>query len=311
MAKINSTTSKVKPGEEFEGRKMDRSQLDLMFNPTSVAVFGASETSSGVGARVFANLLAGGFDGPVVPINPKYETVAGRPCFANLAAAKANFDLAVIATPARTVPGLIAQCAKAETRNAIVLSAGFGEGAASERRLADALENAARRGDVRVLGPNCVGVVRPWLGLDATFLSSTTPKGRLALISQSGALCSAISDWAGPLGGGWRRDAIQSLKTLRYRSSLEDPKLIGDELSELLRRIAIAHRGRHACAGLTGEAWLEWLSRDDPTGFDWKKPPVPTTAADGYLPAGRTAPVPSPRNAGNVQSAGTTARAAR
>lgn len=72
-------------------------------------------------------------------------------------------------------------------------------------------------------------------------------------------------------GGGWRRDAIQSLKTLRYRSSLEDPKLIGDELSELLRRIAIAHRGRRACAGITGEAWLEWLSRDDPTGFDWKK----------------------------------------
>lgn len=72
-------------------------------------------------------------------------------------------------------------------------------------------------------------------------------------------------------GGGWRGDAIQSLKSLKYRSSLEDPKLIGDELSELLRRIAIAHRGRRACAGITGEAWLEWLSGDDPNGFDWKK----------------------------------------
>ncbi|MEN8129410.1 MAG: DUF4381 domain-containing protein [Pseudomonadota bacterium] len=71
-------------------------------------------------------------------------------------------------------------------------------------------------------------------------------------------------------GGGWRQDAIQRLKVLRYRSTIEDPKDVGDELSELLRRIAIARRGRRACAGLSGETWLQWLSREDPTGFNWR-----------------------------------------
>ncbi len=177
---------------------MERSQLEPMFNPTSVAVFGASETSTGVGAKVFANLLAGGFDGPIIPINPKHKTVAGHPCFATLAQAKTPVDLAVIATPARTVAEIIGQCADAEVRNVIVLSAGFGASDPTGRRRAAAVKDAARRGGVRLLGPNCVGLVRPWLGLDATFLGSPTPKGRLALISQSGALCSAISDWAGP-----------------------------------------------------------------------------------------------------------------
>ncbi len=72
------------------------------------------------------------------------------------------------------------------------------------------------------------------------------------------------------LGDGWRQDAIQRLKVLRYRSTIDDPKEIGDELSELLRRIAMARHGRRACAGLTGETWLQWLSREDPTGFNWQ-----------------------------------------
>lgn len=71
-------------------------------------------------------------------------------------------------------------------------------------------------------------------------------------------------------GGGWRQDAVQRLKVLRYRSAIDEPKEVGDELSELLRRIAIARRGRRVCAGLSGEAWLKWLSREDPTGFDWR-----------------------------------------
>ncbi len=177
---------------------MDRSQLDLMFNPRSVAVFGASEKPASVGTRVFAKLVSGDFKGPMVPINPKYKEVLGRACFATLEKADTEIDLAVIATPAKTVPGIVQQCAEAGTRNAIVLSAGFGEAGTPGQNLAKKLRDTARRGNVRLIGPNCVGLVRPWIGLDATFLRATTPKGQLALISQSGALCSAIADWAEP-----------------------------------------------------------------------------------------------------------------
>ena len=177
---------------------MKHGQLHTIFYPRSVAVFGASESTDSVGAKVFSNLLKGGFDGTILPINPKYETVAGQKCYNTLAEVGRDIDLAVIATPAPTVPDIIRQCAEAGTYSAIVLSAGFGEGGAGEARLADDLKDAARRGGVRFLGPNCVGIVRPWLGLDATFLKAVTPKGGLALISQSGALCSAISDWAEP-----------------------------------------------------------------------------------------------------------------
>jgi acetyltransferase len=183
---------------------VERSHLDTMFNPRSVAVFGASVTSSGVGARVYANLLAAGFKGTIVPINPKHKKLGDRKCFATLAEADESVDLAVVATPADTVPGIIAQCAAAGTQSVIVLSAGFGEAEESGGQLAAKLLDAAQRAGVRVMGPNCIGLERPHLGLDATFLRSKTPVGRLALISQSGALCSAISDWAEPhhLGSG-------------------------------------------------------------------------------------------------------------
>ena len=174
---------------------MVRSQLDTMLNPRSVAVFGASETSSGVGAKVFANLLAGGFEGKIVPINPKHRKIGARKCYTTLADVGEAIDVAVVATPAVTVPGIIAQCGAAGTRNAIVLSGGFGDNDGGTE-LAGELLDAARRARVRVMGPNCVGLVRPHLGLDATFLRSRPPPGPLALISQSGALCSAISDWA-------------------------------------------------------------------------------------------------------------------
>lgn len=198
---INAGTSRsVIPVPSATNRKfpMERSQLDLMFNPSSVAVFGASERRDSVGARVFQNLMEGGFEGQVFPINPKHESVMGQRCFKTLAETGIRVDLAVIATPAATVADIIRDCAEAETRNAIVLTAGFGDGDSGGGKLASDLLDTARRGGVRLLGPNCVGLERPWLGLNATFLASKTPKGGLALISQSGALCSAISDWAEP-----------------------------------------------------------------------------------------------------------------
>ncbi len=177
---------------------MGPSQLDPLFNPTSIAVFGASDSGRSVGSKVFANLLASGFDGPLIPVNPKYRTVGRKSCFPAIAEVKEAIDLAVIATPAATVADIVRQCGEAGIRNAIVLSAGFGETGEDGKTRETELLDVARRSGVRCMGPNCVGLVRPWLGMNATFLKSTTPRGGLALVSQSGALCSAISDWAEP-----------------------------------------------------------------------------------------------------------------
>lgn len=177
---------------------MGPSKLEHLFNPRSIAVFGASDSGRSVGSRVFANLLEGGFEGPIIPINPKYANVSGRRCFSTVSELDEHVDLAVIATPASTVAGIVRQCGEAGIHNAIVLSAGFGEAKGEGRTLEAELMDVARRHNVRFMGPNCVGLVRPWLSLNATFLKSATPKGGLALVSQSGALCSAISDWAEP-----------------------------------------------------------------------------------------------------------------
>ena len=177
---------------------MRSNQLEPLFNPTSIAVFGASDSGGSVASLVFANLLAGGFEGPIIPINPKHAEVSGRRCYGTIAEAGQAVDLAVIATPAATIGEIVRQCGDAGVHHAIVLSAGFGETGARGKALESDLLEIAKRADVRFIGPNCVGLVRPWLGLNATFLKSGTPQGGLALVSQSGALCSAISDWAEP-----------------------------------------------------------------------------------------------------------------
>lgn len=177
---------------------MGPSPLEPLFNPKSIAVFGASNSGQSVGGQTFASLLAGGFKGTLVPINPKHKQVGGMPCFSSIAEVDVDIDLAVIASPAATVAEIIRQCGEAGIHNAIVLSAGFSESGEQGRALAAELMDVARQSGVRFMGPNCVGLIRPWGNMNASFLKSTTPKGRLALVSQSGALCSAISDWAEP-----------------------------------------------------------------------------------------------------------------
>ena len=172
--------------------------LRSMFNPKSVAVFGASESGKSVGSRVFANLTGGGYEGAIYPVNPKYKSVGGHRCYGSIAEIDGEVDLAVIATPAAALPGIVADCGKAHVRNAVVITAGFGKSGEKGRQLQEQLLETARRNSVRLLGPNCVGLVRPWLNMNASFLVGGTPPGGLALISQSGALCSAISDWAAP-----------------------------------------------------------------------------------------------------------------
>jgi acetyltransferase len=165
-----------------------------MFRPKSVAVIGATERAASVGRAVLENLSV--FGGAVYPVNPKHRKILGRAAFPSVADIPEKVDLAVIVTPAATVPGVIRECAQAGIGGAVILSAGFREcgadGAALEARIR---EEAAPSG-MRIIGPNCLGLMAPHSGLNATFAGPMARRGRIAFISQSGALCSAILGWS-------------------------------------------------------------------------------------------------------------------
>ncbi len=175
-------------------RHARRPPLEAMFAPRTLAVIGASETPGSVGRALMENLQV--FEGRVFPVNPKYSTVLGRDAFATIAAVRENVDLAVIATPASTVPGLIRDCAAAGVPAAIVLSAGFRESGSAGAALEQTCLSEARRAKMRLLGPNCLGLMVPQVKLNATFAKGLARPGHVAFLSQSGALCSAVLDWS-------------------------------------------------------------------------------------------------------------------
>jgi acetyltransferase len=169
--------------------------LDPLFRPCSVAVIGASSTAGSIGSILVRNLLANPFGGVIYPVNPKRKAVHGVRCYASLAAVPEVVDLAVVATPAATVPTVIEECAARGVRAAIVISAGFSEVGTFGRAQEDRLRTLAR-GRMRIIGPNCLGVMHPPSGLNASFASRMPRAGTVALLSQSGAICTAILDWA-------------------------------------------------------------------------------------------------------------------
>ncbi|MCG8425828.1 MAG: CoA-binding protein, partial [Chromatiales bacterium] len=172
--------------------------LDPLFSPKNIAVFGASEKTDSVGYRIFRNLIQAKFKGGLFPINPEHKKVQGYKCYGKIADVDSNIDLAVIATPAKSVVGVVRQCGEAGVKAAVVLTAGFREIGPAGARLEQSLLETAQHYNLRLVGPNCLGIMRPSVGLDATFLETPAPAGGLALVSQSGALCTAILDWAKP-----------------------------------------------------------------------------------------------------------------
>jgi len=172
-----------------------RSSLDSLFRPQSVAVFGASANTGSVGNIILRNLLEKPFGGVVFPINPKRSIVQGITCYPNLAAVPERVELAVIATPAATVPGVVRDCVEHGVAAAIIISVGFAELGAEGRKLEDEIRNIAR-GKMRIVGPNCLGIIHPPSNLNASCATSMALSGRVALLSQSGAICTAILDWA-------------------------------------------------------------------------------------------------------------------
>ncbi len=179
-----------------------RHPLDPLFQPRSVAVVGASATPGSVGSTLVRNLLGNTFGGVVYPVNPKRHAVHGVRCYPDLAALPEPVDLAVIATPAAGVPELVGQCADLGVPGAIVISAGFAE-LGPEGKALEARVRESARGKVRVLGPNCLGVIRPPASFNASFASGPVAPGRVALLSQSGAVGTSVLDWAAEKGVGF------------------------------------------------------------------------------------------------------------
>lgn len=198
------TSAKKKAGASSERshdilRQMRRNPLEAIFRPRVVALIGASEREPGVGAALARNL--GTFGGAVHYVNPRHKTVLGKKVWPSITQVPERVDLAVIATPAATVPALVRECAQAGVTAVIIISAGFKEAGEEGKALEQQVLEEAARGGVRVVGPNCLGVMSPHAELNATFATHAALPGSVAFISQSGALCTAILDWS-------RRDRV-------------------------------------------------------------------------------------------------------
>lgn len=174
-----------------------------IFEPSSIALIGASEEPGSLGTLVLGNLLRNRFKGKIHPVHPDYDKVQGRRCHKSISAVRQPIDLAIIVTPAETVPAILEECGDNDVPAAIVISAGFSESGKRGKTLEQRLLRIARRHGIRFLGPNCMGVLRPSLRLNASFAKGNALPGRIALASQSGAVCAALLDWAAPRGIGF------------------------------------------------------------------------------------------------------------
>ncbi|MBN1192462.1 MAG: CoA-binding protein, partial [Coriobacteriia bacterium] len=231
--------------------------LAEFFSPASIAVVGVSRDPDKVGHAVFANLLSGGFSGPIYPVNPSLCEILGHTTCPSLSDLPGPVDLAVVVVPAAAAPGVIAECGSLHIPAAIVISAGFREtgpdGAALERELVA----AAREGGVRILGPNCLGLIATASGLNASFAPIMPSPGCISFLSQSGALGTAILDWAAGEGIGlshfvslgnkadisevdlvqaWSQDPDTGV-VVAYLEAITDGRAFVNSVAELVRRV--------------------------------------------------------------------------
>ena len=176
--------------------KGQRHPLDCIFHPRSVAVIGASEREGSVGRTLLWNLIRSPFGGTVFPVNPQRHSILGIKSYPDIAHVPEVVDLVIIATPAATVPQVIRECVAAGVKGAIIVSAGFKEIGEAGAALEQEILTEARRGGMRIIGPNCLGLMNPLVGLNATFAGAIARAGNVAFISQSGALCTSILDWS-------------------------------------------------------------------------------------------------------------------
>lgn len=174
---------------------MKTGDIKAMFNPKTVAVIGASDEEDSVGRALMENLLLSDRR-KVFPVNPKKETILGLAAYRYIADIPEHIDLAIVSTPAATVPGIVEECGKAEVEGVTIISAGFKETGEEGKRLEQEIIEIRGHYGMRIVGPNCIGIIRPNIDLNASFLKTNPAKGNIAFISHSGALGGAILDWA-------------------------------------------------------------------------------------------------------------------
>jgi acyl-CoA synthetase (NDP forming)/RimJ/RimL family protein N-acetyltransferase len=274
-----ATTDAARDAVERREHRAEARSIERILAPSSVAVIGASSEPGSIGHRLFLNLLAGGFAGPVYPVNPNATHVASVPAYATVADVPGEVDLAVIATPAETVPAVVEQCATKGVKGLVVISTGFAEAGPEGIERAERVLEAARRGGLRVLGPNSMGVANTANGLNATFVGEQPLPGRIGLQSESGAVGMALLEWATRRGLGissfasigdkvdvsgndllqyWEDDPATDI-VLLYLESFGNPR----KFARIARRVSMAKpivavksgRGSTAAAGApTGRA---------------------------------------------------------
>jgi acetyltransferase len=170
--------------------------LDKIFKAKSIAVIGASNRREVAGYRIFRNLIGSGFEGIIYPVNPKHESIQGVQAYKSITDVPKVVDLAIIVTPSTVVPAIVEECGQKGIKGIIIISAGFKEIGEEGKKREDELKKIQKKYGLRIIGPNCVGIINPFLNLNATFAGSMPLKGNIALFSQSGAICGAILDWA-------------------------------------------------------------------------------------------------------------------
>ncbi|MGD9730673.1 MAG: GNAT family N-acetyltransferase [Desulfamplus sp.] len=175
---------------------MGQYNLDRIFKPQTIAVVGASEKAGTIGNALMSNLVKGGFAGNLIPVNPKYKTLHGYEAFGSVSKLKQPVDLAVIATPIDTVPNVVKECVAQKVGGAIVISAGGKESGEKGRKIEEQIRQTAYDGGLRIVGPNCIGIIKPGAKINASFASEMPESGNLAFVSQSGGICTSILDLA-------------------------------------------------------------------------------------------------------------------
>ncbi len=182
---------------------MKKHYLHKVFEPQSVAIVGASEREYSVGALILRNIVESGFTGKIYPVNPRHKKVQGLKTYPSISAVEHAIDLVIIAIPAKAIPDVMRECGEHGVGSAVILSAGFAETGKAGKQLQDELVDIARTWNIPLVGPNCLGVIRPSVGLNATFARSRIETGHVALVAQSGAFCTALLDWADSNGFGF------------------------------------------------------------------------------------------------------------
>lgn len=196
LALLSIPMTDIKRSTAHNVYRYDDNPLEVMFKPRSVAVIGATERDASVGRTIVWNLMSSSFGGTIFPVNPKRTSVLGIKAYPDVTAVPDEIDLAVIVTPAATVPSVVDDCAAVGVKACIIISAGFKEIGPEGVALEKQILATARRSRMRIVGPNCLGVMSPVTGLNATFASKMAHPGSVGFISQSGALCTAILDWS-------------------------------------------------------------------------------------------------------------------